>query len=165
MTAGHGRSAKTYSANDMETYARDLAEQINSLDLRHVILAGHSTGGGEVVRYAAGHGHGRVAKIITAGAVPPSWSTPTATPRVRRSSCSTGSAEACSRTGRSSSRTCPDRSSVPIATVRMCRRARGTTSGGRACWSTWSFYPGSPHGIHGAYQEALDRDILEFIAS
>jgi non-heme chloroperoxidase len=68
---GHGRSAQTYSGNDMETYATDLAELIDSLDLRDVILVGHSTGGGEVVKYAAKHGKQRVAKIVTAGAVPP----------------------------------------------------------------------------------------------
>ncbi|GAA0460325.1 alpha/beta hydrolase [Paractinoplanes deccanensis] len=70
---GHGRSQKTYTGNDMDTYARDLAAVIEALDLRDVILVGHSTGGGEVVRYAAQYGQaqGRVARIVTAGAVPP----------------------------------------------------------------------------------------------
>ncbi|MCQ4121847.1 alpha/beta fold hydrolase [Rhodococcus tibetensis] len=68
---GHGRSSKTYTGNDMDTYAKDLAELIETLDLNSVILVGHSTGGGEVVRYAAQYGKGRVAKIVTAGAVPP----------------------------------------------------------------------------------------------
>lgn len=68
---GHGRSSKTYQGNDMDTYARDLAELVEALDLRDLVLIGHSTGGGEVVRYAAQHGAGRVAKVITAGAVPP----------------------------------------------------------------------------------------------
>ncbi|MFG1994013.1 alpha/beta fold hydrolase [Actinoplanes sp. NPDC048988] len=70
---GHGRSEKTYTGNDMDTYARDLAAVIEALDLHDVILVGHSTGGGEVVRYAAQYGQqqGRVAKVITAGAVPP----------------------------------------------------------------------------------------------
>ena len=68
---GHGRSSKTYQGNDMDTYARDLAELVEALDLRDLVLIGHSTGGGEVVRYAAQHGGDRVAKVITAGAVPP----------------------------------------------------------------------------------------------
>ena len=68
---GHGRSAKTYTGNDMDTYARDLAELVESLDLTDLVVVGHSTGGGEVVRYAAQHGKGRVTKVITAGAVPP----------------------------------------------------------------------------------------------
>ncbi len=55
----------------MDTYAKDLAELIDTLDLKDLVLVGHSTGGGEVVRYAAQHGKGRVAKVITAGAVPP----------------------------------------------------------------------------------------------
>ena len=68
---GHGRSSKTYQGNDMDTYAKDLAELVEALDLRDLVVIGHSTGGGEVVRYAAQHGGDRVAKVITAGAVPP----------------------------------------------------------------------------------------------
>ena len=68
---GHGRSSKTYVGNDMDTYARDVAELVEALDLQDLVVIGHSTGGGEAVRYAAQHGVGRVAKIITAGAVPP----------------------------------------------------------------------------------------------
>jgi non-heme chloroperoxidase len=68
---GHGRSSKTYTGNDMDTYAKDLAELVEALDLHDLVVIGHSTGGGEVVRYAAQHGAGRVVKVITAGAVPP----------------------------------------------------------------------------------------------
>lgn len=68
---GHGRSSKTYTGNDMDTYARDVAELVESLDLTDLVVIGHSTGGGEAVRYAAQHGAGRVVKVITAGAVPP----------------------------------------------------------------------------------------------
>ncbi|MCU1405872.1 MAG: alpha/beta hydrolase [Glaciihabitans sp.] len=68
---GHGRSSKTYTGNDMDTYAKDLAELVEALDLTNLAVIGHSTGGGEVVRYAAQHGAGRVVKVITAGAVPP----------------------------------------------------------------------------------------------
>jgi non-heme chloroperoxidase len=68
---GHGRSSKTYTGNDMDTYAKDVAELVDALDLKDLVVIGHSTGGGEVVRYAAQHGVGRVVKVITAGAVPP----------------------------------------------------------------------------------------------
>jgi len=68
---GHGRSSKTYAGNDMDTYAKDLAELVEHLDLTHLTVIGHSTGGGEVVRYAAQHAVGRVSKIVTIGAVPP----------------------------------------------------------------------------------------------
>lgn len=68
---GHGRSSKTYTGNDMDTYAKDLAELVDALDLRDVVLVGHSTGGGEVVKYAARYAGGRVAKVATVGAVPP----------------------------------------------------------------------------------------------
>ncbi|MFE1646073.1 alpha/beta fold hydrolase [Microbacterium sp. P01] len=68
---GHGRSAKTYAGNDMDTYARDLAEIVEQLDLDEVSLIGHSAGGGEVIRYAAQHGAGRVRRIFTVGGVAP----------------------------------------------------------------------------------------------
>jgi pimeloyl-ACP methyl ester carboxylesterase len=54
----------------MDTYADDLAELIETLDLRDVTLIGFSTGGGEVTRYVGRHGTGRVAKIVVS-AVPP----------------------------------------------------------------------------------------------
>ncbi|WP_431817051.1 alpha/beta fold hydrolase [Gordonia jacobaea] len=68
---GHGRSEQTWTGNDMDTYAADLAALVDTLDLTGLALVGHSTGGGEVVRYAAQHGQGRVSKVVTAGAVPP----------------------------------------------------------------------------------------------
>jgi non-heme chloroperoxidase len=81
---GHGRSSQTYTGNDISTYAKDLGELIDSLDLHDVVVVGHSTGGGEVVRYAARHANGRVAKVVTAGAIPPvmlqSASNPEGTP-------------------------------------------------------------------------------------
>jgi non-heme chloroperoxidase len=68
---GHGRSEQTSYGNDMDTYADDLAELIESLDLSDVVLVGHSTGGGEVVRYIGRHGTARVAKLVLVSAVPP----------------------------------------------------------------------------------------------
>lgn len=68
---GHGRSSKTYVGNDMDHYAADLAALVEHLDLRDLVVVGHSTGGGEVLRYAVRHGKGRVAKVVTVGAVPP----------------------------------------------------------------------------------------------
>ncbi|EHK78150.1 chloride peroxidase [Sinorhizobium meliloti CCNWSX0020] len=67
----HGRSDQVWDNNTMDQYADDLAELIEALDLRNVILVGHSTGGGEVTRYVGRHGTGRVAKVALIGAVPP----------------------------------------------------------------------------------------------
>jgi non-heme chloroperoxidase len=67
----HGRSTQTWDHNDMDTYADDLAELIEKLDLKDVILVGHSTGGGEVARYIGRHGGSRVAKAVLISAVPP----------------------------------------------------------------------------------------------
>ena len=68
---GHGRSAQPWNGNDMNTYADDLAELVEKLDLSDAIHVGHSTGGGEVARYVARHGTKRVAKVVLIGAVPP----------------------------------------------------------------------------------------------
>lgn len=68
---GHGRSDQTDTGNDMDTYAADVAELVEALGLRDAIHIGHSTGGGEVARYAARAEPGRVAKAILIGAVPP----------------------------------------------------------------------------------------------
>ncbi len=68
---GHGRSSQASTGNDMNGYADDLAAVIEALDLKNATLVGHSTGGGEVVRYIARHGSKRVAKVVLLAAVPP----------------------------------------------------------------------------------------------
>lgn len=68
---GHGRSSQPWDGNEMNTYADDLAELVQSLDLKDAIHVGHSTGGGEVARYLGRHGTSRVAKAVLIGAVPP----------------------------------------------------------------------------------------------
>jgi Predicted hydrolases or acyltransferases (alpha/beta hydrolase superfamily) len=68
---GHGRSTQTRTGNDMDTYADDLAALVEELNLTNVIHIGHSTGGGEVVRYIGRHGTKRVAKAVLVSAVPP----------------------------------------------------------------------------------------------
>ena len=68
---GHGRSTQTSEGHDMDTYAADAAAVVEHLDLRDAVHIGHSTGGGEVARYVARHGGGRVAKAVLIGAVPP----------------------------------------------------------------------------------------------
>jgi non-heme chloroperoxidase len=68
---GHGRSSQPWNGNEMDTYADDLAELIESLDLKEAALFGFSTGGGEVARYIGRHGTARVAKAALISAVPP----------------------------------------------------------------------------------------------
>jgi non-heme chloroperoxidase len=68
---GHGRSSQPWHGNEMDTYADDLAELLDALDLKGATLVGHSTGGGEVTRYIGRHGTSRVAKAALVGAVPP----------------------------------------------------------------------------------------------
>ena len=68
---GHGKSDQPWQGNNMDQYADDLAELIEALDLRDMIMVGHSTGGGEIAHYVGRHGTGRVAKMVLVGAVPP----------------------------------------------------------------------------------------------
>jgi len=68
---GHGRSTQTDTGNEMNTYAADVAELAEHLDLKGAVHVGHSTGGGEVARYVARSKPGRVAKAVLIGAVPP----------------------------------------------------------------------------------------------
>jgi non-heme chloroperoxidase len=68
---GHGRSSQTGDGHDMDHYADDLAAVTAHLDLKKAVHIGHSTGGGEVVRYIARHGENRVAKAVLISSVPP----------------------------------------------------------------------------------------------
>src|SRR5262252_3983274 len=70
---GHGatRCLQPWQANDLDTYADDLAALVAALDLRDALHVGHSTGGGEVARYIGRHGTQRVAKAVLIGAIPP----------------------------------------------------------------------------------------------
>src|SRR5450631_4220074 len=68
---GHGRSTQTSGGHDMETYSADVAELTKALDLKNAIHVGHSTGGGEVIRYVAKYGKGRVTKAVLLSSVTP----------------------------------------------------------------------------------------------
>jgi non-heme chloroperoxidase len=68
---GHGRSSQVGDGHDMDHYADDLAAVTQHLELRDAIHVGHSTGGGEVVRYIARHGESRVARAVLISSVPP----------------------------------------------------------------------------------------------
>ena len=68
---GHGRSSQPWNGNDMNTYADDLSQLIETLDLKNAVLVGFSAGGGEVARYIGRHGTKRVARAALIAAVPP----------------------------------------------------------------------------------------------
>ncbi len=69
--SGQGRSTPTDKGHGMDTYAADVAPVVQALDLKNAVHIGHSTGGGEVTRYVARHGQGRVAKAVLISAIPP----------------------------------------------------------------------------------------------
>jgi non-heme chloroperoxidase len=216
---GHGRSSQPWSGNDMDTYAADLAALVDALDLHDLNLIGHSTGGGEVVRYAAQHGAGRVSKVVTAGAVPPvmvkSEANPEGTPIEAFDGIRAGVLKdrsqfyqdlsipffGANREGADVSQGLRDdfwRQGMlaGLAGAYDCIKAFSETdftddlraldvpimiahgdddqivpiadaahkSIELVKQGTLRVYPGAPHGIHGAYQEALDQDILAFFA-
>jgi non-heme chloroperoxidase len=68
---GHGRSSQSWTGHDLDTYADDLSGLMEKLDLNNAVMVGHSTGGGEVVRYLARHETGKVSKAVLIGAIPP----------------------------------------------------------------------------------------------
>ena len=68
---GHGRSTQVADGHDLDHYADDLKAVTDHLNLRDAIHVGHSTGGGEVMRYLARHGDKNVAKAAIISAVPP----------------------------------------------------------------------------------------------
>jgi pimeloyl-ACP methyl ester carboxylesterase len=69
--AGERTLRQTWGGNNLDTYADDLAEVIEALDLKDAMLVGHSTGGGEVTRYVGRHGNKRLSKLVLIGAIPP----------------------------------------------------------------------------------------------
>lgn len=216
---GHGRSGRTSGGNDMDTYARDLASLVEQLDLTDLTVVGHSTGGGEVVRYAAQHGKGRVTKVVTAGAVPPimlkSETNPEGTPIEAFDGIREGVLRdrsqfyqelsvaffGANREGSTISQGLRDdfwRQSMlaELQAAYDCVKVFSETdftedlqaldvpiliahgdddqivpitdaaykSIDLVKLGTLKVYPGAPHGISGAYQEALIQDILAFIA-
>jgi len=68
---GHGRSTQVADGHDLDHYADDLAAVTSHLNLKDAIHVGHSTGGGEVVRYLARHPDKSVVKAALISAVPP----------------------------------------------------------------------------------------------
>ncbi len=68
---GHGRSTQVWDGHDMDHYADDVAAVVQKLGVQGAMHVGHSTGGGEVVRYIARHGEDKVSKAVLVSAVPP----------------------------------------------------------------------------------------------
>ena len=68
---GHGRSSQVWDGHDMDHYADDVAAVVEHLGIQGAVHVGHSTGGGEVVRYMARYPGDNVAKAVLIAAVPP----------------------------------------------------------------------------------------------
>ena len=134
---GHGRSSQTSEGNEMDTYAADVAELVEHLDLRDAVHIGHSTGGGEVAHYTARAQPGRVAKAILVDAVPPVMVKKESNPGGLPIEVFDGLRSMASaprwRTGRNSTSMCPPaRSTISIRRGWRPSRAWSTIGGGRA---------------------------------
>jgi non-heme chloroperoxidase len=68
---GHGRSDQPGHGYEFDTLADDLAAVIRQLDLRHIMLVGHSMGCGEIVRYLSRFGADRVARVVLIATITP----------------------------------------------------------------------------------------------
>jgi non-heme chloroperoxidase len=68
---GFGQSSKPATGYDYDTFAADLHALLETLDLRDVVLVGHSMGTGEVTRYLGKYGSRRVAKGVLVSPIPP----------------------------------------------------------------------------------------------
>ena len=104
---GHGRSTQTSDGHDMDHYADDLAAVTAHLDLQGAVHVGHSTGGGEVVRYIARHGESRVARAVLISSVPPLMLQTDANPGGLPKSLFDDLQAQLAATGRSSTGPCP----------------------------------------------------------
>lgn len=130
---GFGRSDQPWTGYDYDTFADDIAQLINHLDLRDVTLVGFSMGGGDISRYIARHGSERVAGVVLLGAVTPLFGKKADFRKVSTPRCSTVSRLACCRIVRSSSLTSPRRSMAPIKarkSLTACSRKHSTLR----CW-------------------------------
>src|SRR6202451_4514022 len=129
---GHGRSTQTGDGHDMDHYADDLAALTAHLDLKNAIHIGHSTGGGEVVRYLARHGEDRVAKAVLISSVPPLMVQPRRTPEDCPRACSTSCITRSPPPARSSTGTWPPaRSTGSIVRARNPLIRSSRTGGAR----------------------------------
>ena len=102
----------------MDTYAADVAELVKALDLKNAIHIGHSTGGGEVTRYVARYGKGRVAKAVLISAIPPSSCKSDKNPDGVPKEVVDGMRDGTATTGRSFTRTSPCPSTDSIVPAR-----------------------------------------------
>jgi pimeloyl-ACP methyl ester carboxylesterase len=84
---GHGRSDQPWGGYTMEQFGDDLADLLDTLDLRDVVLVAHSMGGGEVSKYISRHGTSRLARVVLVSAVPPLMVKTAANPHGTLSHC------------------------------------------------------------------------------
>jgi pimeloyl-ACP methyl ester carboxylesterase len=68
---GFGQSSQPSVGYDYDTFAADLNALVTELDLREMVIAGFSMGGGEVARYIGRYRSERVSKAAILSGIPP----------------------------------------------------------------------------------------------
>jgi non-heme chloroperoxidase len=164
------RATQTWDGHDMDHYADDLGELIEALDLHDATLVGHSTGGGEVTRYIGRHGTTRVAQAVLLGAVPPLMlktdENPEGLPIEAFDAIRAGVAADRSQFYKDLSEPFHG-AHRPGATVSQGARDAFWLLGSSKVIKdvTLKVYPGAPHGLTGAYEQAFNRDLPAFLDS
>jgi pimeloyl-ACP methyl ester carboxylesterase len=155
---GHGRSSQTGEGHDMDHYADDLATLVAHLDLRDAVHVGHSTGGGEVVRYIARHGESRVAKAVLISSVPPLMVKTDANPGIVAFSQTDFTEDLKKITVPVLVMHGDDDQIVPYADS-------GPLSAELVQNGTLKTYAGFPHGMPTTQAETINADLLAFLQS
>jgi pimeloyl-ACP methyl ester carboxylesterase len=155
---GHGRSTQTSDGHDMDHYADDLATLVAHLDLRDAVHVGHSTGGGEVVRYIARHGESRVAKAVLISSVPPLMVKTDANPGIVAFSQTDFTEDLKKITVPVLVMHGDDDQIVPYADS-------GPLSAELVQNGTLKTYAGFPHGMPTTQAETINADLLAFLQS
>jgi non-heme chloroperoxidase len=182
----HGRSSQPWTGHELDTYAADLAQLIEQLDLREVVLVGHSTGGGEVTRYLGRHGTTRVARrgrrpfpVLQGPEHPLLWGQPA---RLQRLPRRPGRVLAVEHAGRlkgaydcikafSETDLTQDLQRIDVPTllihgdddqiVPVDASARRSVE--LVPHATLKEYPGAPHGLFATHKDEFNTDLLDFL--
>jgi non-heme chloroperoxidase len=175
---GHGRSSQVSDGHDMDHYAADAAAVVEHLDLREVVHIGHSTGVGEVARYVARHGKGRVAKAVLMSAVPPIMVKSPKNPGViqnwwRQGMMGGAKAHYDGIKAFSETDLTEDLTSIDVPTFVMQGdddqivpyKGAALLQVKLLKQAMLKLYPGFPHGMLTTYSDTINPDLLAFIRS
>jgi non-heme chloroperoxidase len=166
---GHGRSGQSWNGNDMDTYAEDLSELIEKLNLKDTVLVGHSTGGGEVARYLGRHGSKRVSKAVLISAVTPFMLGTPDHPGAPMLGSVKGELDSIKAFSETDFREDLKKITVPTLVLQgdddqiVPLQISSPLTAKLVKNSTLKIYPGQPHGLCTTFADQVNADVLAFI--